>query len=59
VLGHSLWDWSYYRPRRVVSGSYALFCLTLDAIVAVIVLVAAFTEASCVARRAVKVRRRL
>jgi hypothetical protein len=43
LLGHSLWDWFHFRSRRVVSRSFALFCLALDATVAVLVLVATFS----------------
>ena len=45
LLCHSLWDWYHYRSRRVVTRSFALFCLALDATVAVLVLAATFTRA--------------
>jgi hypothetical protein len=42
LLGHAAWDWHYFRVRQVVTRRYAMFCLTLDAVLAAGVLVTTF-----------------
>ena len=44
LLGHAVWDLHHHRTRRVVSRSFAEFCLVLDTLLVVaIVLVTALT----------------
>ena len=38
LLAHAVWDWHHHRTHRVVAGRYAVFCLALDAVLAVGVL---------------------
>ncbi|MHA6622142.1 hypothetical protein [Pseudonocardia sp. DLS-67] len=39
LLGHAAWDLHHYRTHRVVSRSLAEFCLALDALLAVLIVV--------------------
>jgi hypothetical protein len=41
LLGHAAWDVHHFRTRRVVSRSLAEFCVVLDALLAVVVVVVA------------------
>ena len=41
LLAHAVWDWHHHRTRQVVARRYAVFCLALDAVLAVGVLVTA------------------
>ncbi len=39
LLAHAGWDWHHHRTRQVVTRRYAVFCLALDAVLAVGILV--------------------
>ena len=41
LLAHAVWDWHHHRTHQVVAGRYAVFCLALDAVLAVGILVTA------------------
>lgn len=44
LLAHSAWDLHHYRADRVVARSMAEFCLALDALLAVLIVVATLTN---------------